>query len=104
MKLFSTRKLTFPLLAAGSVLANVLSTPNAPNMLESIKPPMSLEPFPTQPSTTSRFVLPTTNISGQSLPICGVGFTYCGYILRDQNCQYYPFFLTFPPSISDGKC
>ncbi|KAH6626465.1 hypothetical protein B0J18DRAFT_424901 [Chaetomium sp. MPI-SDFR-AT-0129] len=90
MKLFSTRKLTIPLLAAGGVLANALNTPNIPNILESIKPLLSLEPssrFPAQTSSTSRFVLPTTNTTGQTPLVCGVGFTYCGHILRDNN--YY---------------
>jgi hypothetical protein len=87
MRLFYPFKAAIPLVATGGALASALSQPS-PSSLPS---PNNTISSPTSSPTAS----PDPNA-----PVCGAGFTYCGYILRDHKSMplllYHPLPLFHP--------
>lgn len=49
------------------------------------------------PSSSSTWSFDPTATSKAEAPICGAGFTYCGYSLRDHQSKSFIFQLTLPP-------
>ncbi|KAK4039805.1 hypothetical protein C8A01DRAFT_36182 [Parachaetomium inaequale] len=62
----------FPLVATGGALASALSQP-------------SLNSFASSNTTISSPASSPTSSPDPNAPVCGAGFTYCGYILRDHK-------------------